>query len=257
MKTEGAIPSPMPRATGQTPPSLLARRMGLSAVLLVVALALAGTAVIEAFIGWIWMVRPILYASAALGLLALVWVWLAVAALRKPRADERPRKWRRALITAVNIVIGLLVLPWMPFSMYTWTAPLVYQRVLWPVMRWRMEAIVKQVCAKDFKGDAAFRISTLGDVTPWGETTPNNLPDVRAHRDDDGSLTVSILVFNRGNLGRFGYVYADKAPGKAAGHMGGSEEDGRTYLDFHGPMRAIYPGGRINDHWWNVFDDEY
>ncbi|HWB59308.1 MAG TPA: hypothetical protein VG733_07440 [Chthoniobacteraceae bacterium] len=232
----------------------LLRKLSLATVMLAVCVVLSSIAAMVTYLGCIFRDGWMIYPAVMLWLSALYWAGRAVAMLRKPRTEHLPRWWERPkVIAVVGVAIALSVLPWMPLTYY-WGAPLLFRWGLWPFMRWRMEAIVKQVRQRNFTGDAAFTADALGDVDSWDRTRPNG-PDVWAYRGDDGSLQVSIIEFNRGHFGMFGYAYADKPPSKIV-YDWPEDDDGRVHLSFPGTMQATYPRERIDEHWWKVWDDE-
>jgi len=199
-----------------------------------------------------------LYAGAVLVLTVAYCIRKIVILFRKPAAQTlpvRPNRVPRIAKTFFIILLAASVIfclcDTVPLVGYVATVAL-FRSYPGLFRRARMERIVEQVRKQSFTGHVDFLLDAAGNIEPRDNL--NNIPDVFARRDKDGALSVEILLLNYGHAGLFGYAYSDKSPAKDD-HPDG-EETGWLRLSVPGPMQAAYPGYRIDDHWWKVWDDE-
>jgi hypothetical protein len=118
-----------------------------------------------------------------------------------------------------------------------------------PFHRKDMENLVDQVRRQKFDGEKIFAWNAgagLPTLLPWG----SGGQQVFAKRDHSGVLTVVILTAGGGHYGACGFAYSDRPFAPTP------DKTGRVALDVPGPMRASFLKLRIDDHWWEVFDDE-
>ncbi len=169
---------------------------------------------------------------------------------------------RRALgiVTGVFLVVGTAAAVYLCYWLYTlFTAPL--HPAAGPFNRTQMEEIVAQVRAQKFEGyknfwwiQATGTTDVLTGTTPgpWKEGSPPTLL-VIAERYPDKTLKVVIVTSGGGRGGSAGYAYSDVplqlSPDPSA------EQAGVQGLDLPGFLYDSSAGMKIDEHWWQVFQN--